>query len=101
MGLWSGGCDEEEKEFYYQKINSETNYHKNEHETSFTNESLQVGNIAYKNIELEKQNKILSADKENIINELKFIITHLQSNKNYKGETIISELQIIIDTYKS
>ena len=92
MGLWSGGCDEEEKEFYYQKMNSET---------SFTNESLQVGNIAYKNIELEKQNKILSADKENIINELKFIITHLQSNKNYKGETIISELQIIIDTYKS
>lgn len=66
MGLWSGGCDEEEKEFYYQKINSETNYHKNEHETSFTNESLQVGNIAFEKIELEKENAELKMTVKNL-----------------------------------
>lgn len=82
MGLWSGGCDEEEKEFYYQKIKSETNYHKNEHETSFTNESLQVGNIAFEKIELEKENAELKAQIEKMKKDFSNALDSAYSNQS-------------------
>lgn len=102
MGLWSGGCDEEETDYYWEKIKSKQPVKQNLiSRTQITNKDLQIGNINFENLELIKQNKTLIADKENILNELKFIINNLQPNKNYKGGSIIDELQNIITTYNS
>ena len=102
MGLWSGGCDEEKTDYYWEKFKSKQPVKQNLiSRTQITNKDLQIGNINFENLELIKQNKILIADKENILNELKFIINNLQPNKNYKGGSIIDELQNVITTYNS